>query len=292
MGGYDLNNKKRKLKIRLSSILICILILGLIALISNIYISNNIITINTYQLETDKINTDLKIAFISDLHSKEFGKNNEELLNKIKEQQPDLVAVGGDMNLKESTDYSVCLSLMKELVNVAPVYYTLGNHELEILDNTDFVQDIKSAGVHLLINEMESFYKNGESITIGGIKNYPYFEQYAPDFDNDENRFLHKYLNQESEHYSILLCHYPECYLWKFNQLNIDLMLSGHTHGGLVRIPFVGGLVAPEQGLFPKYDMGYFESDTAKMIITSGLGKSGFVPRINNQPEICIININ
>lgn len=280
--------KKRKI---LSLFMMIILIL-VISLIGDIIYCNVAINVNHYTVNSQKLNTDLRIAVISDLHLKDYGNNNEKLVNIINQETPDIIAVLGDFTVKESTEYDVVLKLMPQLINIAPTYYVLGNHELQILDTTDFTEDIKKTGVHLLINESQYFEKDGEKILIGGIKQYPYFEFDYPDFENEERYFIDDFIKKEKENFGILLCHYPEYFMWKFNEYDIDLMLCGHTHGGLIRIPFGGGLIAPEQGLFPKYDMGYFETDTAKMIITSGLSTSNIIPRINNPGEVCIVDIN
>lgn len=276
-------------KILISLAIIFILI---ITLICNIIYCHNTINVNRYDINTQKLKTNLRVAMISDLHMKDYGNNNEKLVNIIKQESPDIITVLGDFTVKESENYDVVIKLMPRLVNIAPTYYVLGNHELSILDTTNFAEDIKGTGVHLLINESEYFEKDGEKILIGGIKQYPYYDFQIPGFENEERYFIDDFIEKEKDNFGILLCHYPEYFMWKFNELDIDLMLCGHTHGGLIRIPFIGGLIAPEQGLFPEYDMGYFESDTAKMIVTSGLSTSSIIPRINNPGEVCIIDIN
>lgn len=276
-------------KILISLAIIFILI---ITLICNIIYCHNTINVNRYDINTQKLKTNLRVAMISDLHMKDYGNNNEKLVNIIKQESPDIIAVLGDFTVKESENYDAVLKLMPRLVNIAPTYYVLGNHELSILDTTNFAEDVKGTGVHLLINESEYFEKDGEKILIGGIKQYPYYDFQIPGFENEERYFIDDFIEKEKNNFGILLCHYPEYFMWKFNELDIDLMLCGHTHGGLIRIPFIGGLIAPEQGLFPEYDMGYFESDTAKMIVTSGLSTSSIIPRINNTGEVCIIDIN
>lgn len=274
------------------SIFLAIIFVLIITLICNIIYCYNTINVNHYNIKSQKLQTNLRIVMISDLHMKDYGNNNEKLVNIIKKESPDIIAVLGDFTVKDSTNYDIVLKLMPQLVNTAPTYYVLGNHELPILDTTNFTDDIKSTGVHLLINKSEYFEKDGEKILIGGIKQYPYYDFQSPDFENEERYFLDDFIEKEKENFGILLCHYPEYFMWKFNEFDIDLMLCGHTHGGLIRIPFLGGLIAPEQGLFPKYDMGYFESDTAKMIVTSGLSTSSIIPRINNPGEVCVIDIN
>ncbi|MCH5299791.1 MAG: metallophosphoesterase [Ruminococcus sp.] len=271
---------------------LAIIFVFIITLIFNIIYCHNTINVNRYDINTQKLKTNLRVAMISDLHMKDYGNNNEKLVNIIKQESPDIITVLGDFTVKESENYDAVLKLMPRLVNIAPTYYVLGNHELSILDTTNFAEDIKGTGVHLLINESEYFEKDGEKILIGGIKQYPYYDFQIPGFENEERYFIDNFIEKEKDNFGILLCHYPEYFMWKFNELDIDLMLCGHTHGGLIRIPFIGGFIAPEQGLFPEYDMGYFESDTAKMIVTSGLSTSSIIPRINNPGEVCIIDIN
>ena len=276
-------------KLKLTAVILVFLIL-----VSIVYIwaEQNTLALNVYNVETQKLNTSVKVALISDLHNKEFGRDNERLVRKIAEQKPDFIAIVGDMNTDTNPDYSVMIKLLKQLVEISPVYYVPGNHEATVADESNIVQDIRATGVTYLSNEGIFFEKNGEKLYIGGLKQYPYFEFDYPEFDNPERHFFDSFREIQKEYFSILLCHQPECYMWSLSEYDIDLMLSGHTHGGLVRIPFIGGLRAPNQKWFPEYDKGEFFSGTARMIITGGLGDTHIIPRINNTPEVCIININ
>ena len=263
--------------------------------LSYMYTCENSLKITNYNIKTDKMHSSLKIAFISDLHRKEFRENNALLVEAIEKEKPDFIAIGGDMVKSTDTEHSVVITLLEQLVKIAPTYYAWGNHELNYAFKSDLEKDINSTGAVLLDNKMEDFSverMNGEKITIGGLTDFPYYEKYYPDFENDERYFLDAFIEQQQDKFSILLAHQPEFYFWKLNEMNIDLMLCGHTHGGVIQLPFIGGVFAPTQGFFPEYDKGFFSSGTANMIITSGLGNTVAVPRINNEPEICIININ
>ncbi len=273
--------------------LTCIVAVLLILLGINIWYSTNVLTVNTYNIKTDKLNNKVKFVLISDLHNKEFGENNIDLVNLIKEQSPEFIAVDGDMVNDTADTRKAVTRLLPQLCDIAPVYYVLGNHEKSYPQYDELIDEIKESNTTFLDNEMVSFTtKNGETITIGGLSDYPYYEYEAPEYDNPARHFLDSFIEQEKDNYSILLSHQPETYFWGLKDKNIDLMLCGHTHGGLIRLPFVGGLFAPNQEFLPEYDMGYFNSGTVEMIITSGLGNSIGIPRIGNPPEICVIEIN
>lgn len=253
--------------------------------------SSDGLTFNNYNLKTDKLKGSVKFVLISDLHNKEFGEDNERLVSAVRRQEPDFIAICGDMVTETEATRKPVVKLLPKLCEIAPVYYALGNHERYYCDLEGLIEDIKSSGAVLLDNEMTSFYIGGESITVGGLTDFPYYEYYAPDYDNEQRRFLDSFIAQEDENYSILLAHQPEFYFWGLEDKDIDLMLCGHTHGGIIRLPFIGAVYAPNQGLFPQYDMGYY-SGTANMLITSGLGNSVPLPRFCNPPEICVVSIN
>lgn len=254
----------------------------------------NRLTLSNYNLSTDKIKNPIKLVFISDLHNREFGENNIDLVTSVAEQKPDLIAVGGDMITMTDNSHDKFISLLQQLTEIAPTYYALGNHEKSYKNLDSLINDVKYTDATFLDNSMEKIAVNDETITIGGLTSFPYYENYYPDFENKERYFLDAFEAQEQDNYTILLAHQPEFYFWTWGlkEKNIDLILSGHTHGGVVQVPFIGGLYAPNQGFFPEYDKGFFSSGTANMIITSGLGNTVPIPRINNEPEICIININ
>ncbi len=282
-------HKKRRGAVIIISAVALILI---IALLINIFYCENSVVTAFYSISSEKLKTDLRIALVSDLHMKDYGDNNKKVIDAVKENNPDIIAAAGDLTNTYSQETDTAVNLLEQLCRIAPTYYATGNHELHLLENEEFLDKVAKTGTHFLCNKSEYFEKDGEEILIGGIKQYPFFEYDYPDFDNDERYFLDDFLKKEADNYGILICHYPECFMWTFSELDIDLMLSGHTHGGLIKLPFIGGVFAPSQGLFPKYDYGVFKSDSATMVITSGLSNSNFLPRVNNPGEVCIININ
>ena len=246
-----------------------------------------------YSINTERINGNLKIVLISDLHGRKFGIDNNLLVNAIKEERPDFIAITGDMVNSDDMQHNTALTLIQQLANISPVYYIHGNHENQYANKVALEKSLESKDVTILNNSMDYFTSdNGVEILVGGLAGFPYYEFDAPDYDNEERHFLDAFIKQQENNFSILLAHQPELYFWGLSEKNIDLMLCGHTHGGVVQLPFLGGVYAPNQGFFPEYDKGFFSSGTANMIITSGLGNTSSIPRINNEPEICIININ
>ena len=265
-----------------------------VAVVGDIIYCNRCISVNKYNIKTDKLNTNLRFVLLSDLHNKVFGKDNQALISKVKEQNPDFIAVCGDMISRNSKDYRVIQNVLTRLSKIAPTYYVPGNHELDhiIKTNVNYESIVNPTGAIFLDNRHIKFEKNGESFLIGGLSDYPYYEKDEPDFDTPQ-RYFWEHFNEVSKGiYSILLHHQPEYIPNDLDESNVDLVLCGHTHGGLVRIPFIGGLIAPSQGFFPKFDKGEYDFYGTKMIISTGLAGSHHYPRINNIAEICVIDVN
>ena len=244
-----------------------------------------------YDVTTDKLSQSVRIVELADLHNKEFGQGSRELVQKVGGLKPDLIAMTGDMNSDEDSDEQVVLPLIEQLKKIAPVYYVFGNHELNLQDPDGFAEKIQAAGAVYLKNDMAEIPVGDKKITIGGLCYYPFYDAFAPDFDNPQRYFLEDFSKQKN--YKLLLCHFPEYFIWRLSEYDIDLMLSGHTHGGVVRVPFFGGLVAPNQeGLFPEYCDGFHTKNGSSIIISKGLGSNKWwIPRINNPPEITVVDI-
>lgn len=222
---------------------------------------DNTIAITNYSVNNTKNDAKLKFVVITDLHNKEYGEKNADLAELVKEQKPDFIAVCGDMVNRGDPDTTKMKDVLKKLADIAPTYCCLGNHERDNAAEfgTDFKSEIDSTGAVLLDDEYIKFTKNGKSVLIGGMSDYPYYEFYTPE---------------------------------DAKKTDIDLIVCGHTHGGQIQLPFIGGVIAPNQGLFPKYDKGEFDLDGTKMIVCAGLSNHVFIPRINNQVEIGVINIS
>lgn len=254
---------------------------------------DNTIAITNYCVNNTKNDAKLKFVVITDLHNKEYGEKNADLAELVKEQNPDFIAVCGDMVNRGDPDTTKMKDVLEKLSKIAPTYCCLGNHERDNAAKfgTDFKSETNSTGAVLLDNEYIKFTKNGKSVLIGGMSDYPYYEFYTPDDDVPSRTLWEEFAEQAKNNFTILLHHQPEYIAEDAKKTDIDLIVCGHTHGGQIQLPFIGGVIAPNQGLFPKYDKGEFDLDGTKMIVCAGLSNTVFIPRINNQVEIGVVTI-
>lgn len=219
-----------------------------------------------------------KIAQISDLHNAEFGEGNEKLVNMLKDTEPDIIVITGDLIDSTKTDVGIALDFASQAVFIAPTYYVTGNHEANSREAyNELKEGLEKLGVTVLENESVLLERNGEHIKLAGLHDY-FFEG---DFEGNL-----KTLTEDST-YTILLAHRPE-YFDLYAESGAELVFSGHAHGGQFRLPFIGGVVAPGQGFFPKYDSGTYTKDNTTMIVSRGLGNSIIPLRVNNRPEIVV----
>jgi predicted MPP superfamily phosphohydrolase len=239
-----------------------------------------------YQIQSDKLSENIRVILLSDLHLREFGENNCDLVNRIEELNPDLIAIVGDMNMDDNPDYHVVTDLCEALVEIAPVYYVPGNHEWPqmVFETSNLKQDLIDTGVHLLTDLADIVEVNGNTIKIGGLAEAPeHFAKYATDFFESF---------EEGDLFKLLLTHYPEYFEDILKDAEIDVAMCGHAHGGQVRIPGIGGLYTKDQGWFPKLTEGVVSVGDVSVVISRGLGDSSDVPRINNPPELVIVDMN
>ncbi len=232
-----------------------------------------------------------RIAHVSDLHNTEFGDNNKKLLEILKEAEPDIIAITGDMIDSYHTDIAVAISFAREAVKIAPCYYVTGNHESRIKRYNEFEDGLTDAGVTILRDSSAVLERNGEMICLIGFDDPDFYaaEGFLDETPSMISARLSK-LMDEAQGYTLLLSHRPELFdIYSAN--GADLVLSGHAHGGQIRLPFAGGLIAPGQGFFPKYDAGLYTSGSSAMIVSRGLGNSIAPLRINNRPELVLLEL-
>ena len=247
---------------------------------------NNDIVITEYNYENGKIPVEFngyEILQISDLHNKSFGKDNSHLLNHVKTIAPDIIVITGDFIDRRNSDIEISLDFARLAVNIAPVYYVSGNHENGSAKYEKLKSELEYIGVKVLDNKIAELKIRSSSINLIGIKDYSFYD--------DEKSFpkdLQSLVNRDQ--FNILLSHRPEL-MDIYVESGVDLVLTGHTHGGQIRLPLIGGIAAPDQGLFPKYDSDIHLENTTSMIVSRGLGNSIIPVRVFNRPELVVINL-
>lgn len=281
------------MKTKKKFIVLAAIVAILILLIIWIAYGNTDLEIYKYNVKSEDIPSEFdnfRIVQISDLHNAEFGENNEKLLLMLKQADADIIAITGDMIDSRNTDIDVAISFAQKAVNIAPVYYVNGNHESRVLGEYEKLkQGLTDAGVTILENSSADITIGDEAITLIGI-NDPTFRMDIVD-DTMEQNIAHQLVNviPDNDNYKVLLAHRPEYF--DVYAGNVDLVLSGHAHGGQFRIPFIGGLVAPGQGFFPEYYEGSHIKENTEMIVSRGIGNSIIPFRINNKPEIIVAEL-
>ena len=273
-------------------------ILSLIALILFILIvwtlwANTALEVNEYEIVSDRIPQvfdGFRIAQISDLHNAEFGERNEKLIQLLSQTDPDIIVITGDLIDSRHTDIEIALDFARQAIKLAPVYYVSGNHEARVREYEDLKMGLAEAGVVILENQKARITREGENITLMGIDDPGFQEDYLFGDSESVARQAIENLQNESDGYTILLSHRPELFDL-YVDTEMDLVFSGHAHGGQFRLPFVGGLVAPNQGFFPKYDAGQFNEENTTMIVSRGVGNSIIPIRFNNRPEIVLVTL-
>ena len=227
-----------------------------------------------------------RIVHVSDLHNAEFGKDNIRLLSLIRDSAPDIIVVTGDIIDSRHTDVQTARNFINNAARIAPVYYVTGNHDSRVSEENRIDSISLNANVTVLHNE-DTFLNKGDSkIQLIGVDDPDYM---ATSLYDDAYLYyeLEKY---DNEHFKILLSHRPEHFETYVNS-NMDVVFSGHAHGGQFRFPYVGGLFAPHQGFFPEYDSGLYSENETNLVVSRGLGNSIFPFRINNPPEIIIVTL-
>lgn len=233
-----------------------------------------------------------RIAQISDLHNDEFGENNEKLIGLLEESKPDIIVVTGDLVDATRTNLRVAFHFIEEAVRIAPVYYVTGNHEAGLPQYNVLKAGLEERGAAVLENEKTQLSRDGETITLAGLSDFNFMIQSGEmsEISAMTEKKL-KELTGADRDYTILLSHHPELFE-TYADCEIDLVFTGHAHGGQFRLPFAGGIFAPNQGFFPKYDAGMYVKENTKMVVSRGIGNSTFPLRFNNRPEIVLVALN
>lgn len=285
-----------KSKFRKITIVITLLLMSYMVI--SIWISSNFLCVNKYEFVTDKAFQEITLVVLSDLHEHEFGDNNEKLVEIVKEQSPDLILLVGDLLNEDSKTAAVPCELIMKLTGIAPVYYALGNHELSYIENShpELRIQLENAGAVVLDKEYVDLEIGDTSLRLGGMYDYAFGlngNDEASAAPENVKTFLEDF--QDTEHLKIMMSHRPDSFVFgdAASYWNIDLIVSGHNHGGQVVVPLFGGLYGGDQGWFPTYVHGIYQKDGINLFVTSGLGSNEQVlARFNNPPEIAVLSIS
>lgn len=262
-------------------------------------ISNRQLRVNEYELKVSKLPENFvgkKILLLADLHKKRYGDNFNNLVNSCIAAEPDFIFFAGDLYSRDETDMIPKLALMKRLKHIAPTYYIFGNHETDNMDNAEALAlKLTECGVHVLRNAMEQIKIGEDHINIYGTQLSQRFYR-NEDFSHHDLPRLTKYEltkllgEPDKSECNFLLSHTPLAF-HAYADWGADVTFSGHCHGGVIRLPFIGGILSPERKFFPRYTKGIYgldaEQGLAKLAVTAGLGKF----RLNNPSEIMICTL-
>lgn len=286
--------KRKTNKLKRIVVLLAVLLLLLTA---ELLYSNNAVTVSRYNVRSGKVTGDIRIVFLSDLHGREFGENNARLLERIEAEGPDIIALVGDMldkNADEEQIDRVC-AFISAAADIAPVYFGMGNHEYALHINDALAKRITAAGAVVLDGSYIDTQINGTPVRLGGYEGYyrtPHLNTADIDRQEADGRFFDEF--EDTDRFKLLLNHIPTNWLdWEYRDtIPVDLVLSGHYHGGLIRIPLIEqGVYAPYVGWFPRYSKGVFIGEKAACVLTAGLAGANGIPRFFNPPEIVVVEL-
>ena len=278
---------------RKSKTILTLISLFFIILIAWTLLGNTALEANEYEIVSDRIPQGFdgfRIAQVSDLHNTEFGEGNSKLIGLLSQTEPDIIVLTGDLIDSRQTNIEIALSFARDAMKIAPVYFVSGNHEARVSEYEDLKMGLAEAGVIVLENQKVEITRDGEAITLMGIDDPSFQESYLFGDAESVAKQAIEMLQSESDGYTVLLSHRPELFEL-YVKTGMDLVFCGHAHGGQFRLPFLGGLVAPNQGFFPKYDAGQFTEENTTMIVSRGVGNSIIPIRFNNRPEIILAEL-
>lgn len=270
--------------------LTALIILALIAAAAAFLIkdSREDLEISRYEVNSKKLPESFdgfKIVQLSDLHGAEFGEDGMELVEKVKELEPDIIALTGDFVTDEG-DLAAVEKLAARLVKLCPVYFVSGNHEFGSGLAIKVRNILERAGVKYLSNEYLTISRGEDGILLGGVEDpLAYADMLSPD------ELAQKMNDAAPDAFKILLGH-RNYWMTEYPELPVDLIFCGHAHGGLIRIPGVGGLIGTDRRLFPDFDAGEYNNGRYTLIVSRGLGNSVPIPRVFNRPEIVCVELS
>ena len=287
----QITSKKKKL---FFTVILPICMLLILSLFAWIIWANKALELNIYTIPSEQVPASFdgfRIAHLSDLHNAEMGKDNEKLLAMLRKADPDIIVITGDIVDCHRTDIDIVLRFAEKAVEIAPCYYVSGNHESLIGEDYERLKSgLIERNVTVLSDEKIALERGGETVSLIGVNDPGFSIHYL---SNDCANIMENRLQQfdmDENAYTILLSHRPELFE-VYTEFNIDLVFTGHAHGGQFRLPLIGGLYAPNQGLLPEYDSGLYSNANTNMLVSRGIGNSSFPIRFNNRPEVILVEL-
>ena len=272
--------------------LLLIIVLLFVLLFCYLMYQNNILQVTNYSVSNNKITKEFKnfkIIQVSDFHNTDSKILTNKLIKEIKKEKPNIIVLTGDLIDSRKLNIDISINFVKSIKEIAPIYYVSGNHEASITNYNELKERLIENDVIILDNKVEVLEINNKQINLIGIDD-PQMS-FNPSMNDVE--IVDYYLDNliyDNSLFTVILSHRPELFDFYVNN-EIDLVLAGHAHGGQFRLPFIGGVYAPHQGMFPQYDSGVFTSQNTTMIVSRGIGNSVIPFRINNRPQLVVIEL-
>lgn len=277
-----------------TALIVCVAVILLMLVVWAVWAvwANKALECNTFTISDNRIPDAFdgyRIAHVSDLHNVQIGKDNEKLLTMLRDAKPDMIAITGDLIDSRNTDIALALRFAEKAMEIAPCYYVTGNHEARIDAYDTLKAGLVELGVVVLEDASVELIRNNEKILLLGVDDPSFRTDYL---FGDAQDVMRSKLQQLpcGEAFTVLLSHRPELFdVYVENE--VDLVLSGHAHGGQFRLPFFGAVIAPNQGFFPEYDAGLYAEQNTKMIVSRGIGSTILPLRFNNRPEVVLVEL-
>lgn len=287
MNSEDIRSNRKKY-IKSAIVLLIVITLLLFCSYQNRHLETTYYTYKAEQLGADL--EGYRIVQISDLHNAKFGKNNQKLVDRIRECEPDMIVLTGDLVDSNHTNVDRAVQFVDEIVKICPVYYVTGNHEywLEKSEYDELMDGLIGAGVVILDDQVVEISRGDAKFRLVGLDDKSLADGTLGTLLNNAQNVAHE--DSEKNEFTVVLAHEPQ-YLARYAGTGVDLVLSGHAHGGQFRLPFVGGIVAPDQGFLPEYTAGEYYMNGTEMIVSRGLGNSVIPVRLFNYPEIVCVEL-
>lgn len=294
------HRKRKRIRIFMMCCFGCVIFL-LLLFAYEVWMSYHLLKVNSYhfseQIFSNQTEESIKLVVLSDLHDHEFGKQNQKLINRVAVQSPDLILLCGDILNEDSENAKVPCTLIAGLKNMAPVYFAFGNHEYGYQkSHPELTQELETAGAVVLDETYVDLDVRGREIRLGAMYDYAFAAEGNESMEgsqSEEKQYLEEF--QDTNRFKIMMAHRPDSFVFgdASKRWDIDLVISGHDHGGQVVIPFLGGLYGGDQGWFPKYIHGMYKKDKMCIFVTSGLGSNRKrLPRFHNPPELAVVSID